>query len=279
MRPHQSHARRRWTATTLFALLLLNWLASGCFVVATTDNANRATWYGMGVFKVAWWPDPQPAQQFPGPMRQFAGEYRLLWDYPRITRQVACWEFALPLWLPALLAAAPTAFLWAAHARRPVSERRRPHARRPSRVRRMAKWSFTTLCIVLAIACISTKAVGCKYYTSGLNRCATLSDGAITFRQVGGGQFDVRGSRLQPCWGLYFPYLWRPVISTAGTGSIASRDIHIVIPLWLLTLIAALPTAIVWRFDRRNLVGFCQACGYDLTGNVSGRCPECGEAI
>jgi uncharacterized membrane protein (DUF485 family) len=23
----------------------------------------------------------------------------------------------------------------------------------------------------------------------------------------------------------------------------------------------------------------CLACGYDLTGNVSGRCPECGEAI
>jgi predicted Zn-ribbon and HTH transcriptional regulator len=23
----------------------------------------------------------------------------------------------------------------------------------------------------------------------------------------------------------------------------------------------------------------CQKCGYDLTGNVSGRCPECGEAV
>lgn len=25
--------------------------------------------------------------------------------------------------------------------------------------------------------------------------------------------------------------------------------------------------------------GFCQKCGYDLTGNISGRCPECGQAI
>jgi hypothetical protein len=25
--------------------------------------------------------------------------------------------------------------------------------------------------------------------------------------------------------------------------------------------------------------GFCQCCGYDLTGNVSGRCPECGIKI
>jgi hypothetical protein len=27
------------------------------------------------------------------------------------------------------------------------------------------------------------------------------------------------------------------------------------------------------------LITRCASCGYDLTGNVSGRCPECGEAI
>jgi hypothetical protein len=25
--------------------------------------------------------------------------------------------------------------------------------------------------------------------------------------------------------------------------------------------------------------GYCVSCGYNLTGNVSGRCPECGEPI
>ena len=25
--------------------------------------------------------------------------------------------------------------------------------------------------------------------------------------------------------------------------------------------------------------GYCQECGYDLTGNVTGRCPECGKSI
>ena len=29
-----------------------------------------------------------------------------------------------------------------------------------------------------------------------------------------------------------------------------------------------------WRRKR----GLCQTCGYDLTGNVSGTCPECGKA-
>ncbi len=30
---------------------------------------------------------------------------------------------------------------------------------------------------------------------------------------------------------------------------------------------------------RRRAAGQCQACGYDLTGNVSGRCPESGRAV
>jgi len=31
-----------------------------------------------------------------------------------------------------------------------------------------------------------------------------------------------------------------------------------------------------WREFRRPKRGFCQSCGYDLTGNASGTCPECG---
>ncbi|MFQ5805659.1 MAG: hypothetical protein ACE5I3_04330 [Phycisphaerae bacterium] len=31
--------------------------------------------------------------------------------------------------------------------------------------------------------------------------------------------------------------------------------------------------------SRRFPLGYCQNCGYDLTGNVSGRCPECGREI
>ena len=30
---------------------------------------------------------------------------------------------------------------------------------------------------------------------------------------------------------------------------------------------------------RRIPPGFCQVCEYNLTGNVSGRCPECGKPI
>ncbi len=30
---------------------------------------------------------------------------------------------------------------------------------------------------------------------------------------------------------------------------------------------------------RRPPPGHCQACGYDLIGNVSGTCPECGSSL
>lgn len=43
-------------------------------------------------------------------------------------------------------------------------------------------------------------------------------------------------------------------------------------------------TKVIWKkyrhevpFDTRGIL--CHACGYNLTGNVSGRCPECGQDI
>ena len=51
-----------------------------------------------------------------------------------------------------------------------------------------------------------------------------------------------------------------------------------VVPLWVPFAIVCLPTAILWHRDRRTVKpGCCQRCGYNLTGNVSGICSECGE--
>ena len=54
----------------------------------------------------------------------------------------------------------------------------------------------------------------------------------------------------------------------------------VTLPFWLPLLILAVPTAILWRRDRRRIPpGHCGKCGYDLTGNESGVCPECGTGI
>lgn len=52
------------------------------------------------------------------------------------------------------------------------------------------------------------------------------------------------------------------------------------------TLVTTLATyailPVIWsrhQVRRRRRKGHCQRCGYDLTGNTSGVCPECGERI
>ena len=60
--------------------------------------------------------------------------------------------------------------------------------------------------------------------------------------------------------------------------------LHIGIPWWLpFLLLAAYPTIAFIRGPLRrwprSRKGRCLKCGYDLTGNVSGTCPECGTEV
>jgi len=51
---------------------------------------------------------------------------------------------------------------------------------------------------------------------------------------------------------------------------------------WFLTLIfAILPAIWLFKWNKRRKLdpNACPACGYDLTGNESGVCPECGVAL
>lgn len=51
------------------------------------------------------------------------------------------------------------------------------------------------------------------------------------------------------------------------------------VPLWPFTAALGFTTVLLWRRDRRTLPGRCESCGYDLRGNVSGICSECGKAV
>ncbi len=70
---------------------------------------------------------------------------------------------------------------------------------------------------------------------------------------------------------------WRRGI--AGQGGM----LHFLLPFWIPS---ALFAAVFWSCyrpyylrRRRMKLGLCLRCGYDLTGNVSGVCPECGTKI
>ena len=51
------------------------------------------------------------------------------------------------------------------------------------------------------------------------------------------------------------------------------------LPIWILLLPTALVTFLLWRNSRPVPFGHCPQCRYNLTGNVSGVCPECGEKV
>ena len=52
-------------------------------------------------------------------------------------------------------------------------------------------------------------------------------------------------------------------------------------PLAPIMLLVGVLVVVSWWRERRNKPrhGHCRKCGYNLTGNVSGVCPECGEKI
>ena len=64
--------------------------------------------------------------------------------------------------------------------------------------------------------------------------------------------------------------------------SLAYTDTWVLVPHWMVAAAGVvLPGAWVYRSvrdRRRRRLGRCPGCGYDLTGNVSGVCPECGNS-
>ena len=73
-------------------------------------------------------------------------------------------------------------------------------------------------------------------------------------------------------FGFIMPKAWR--WSPVNLGD----DVYeVLIPFWCPLLLTAIPTAWLWHRDRRRIrPGCCLRCGYDLTGNTSGVCSECG---
>ncbi|UCG16986.1 MAG: hypothetical protein JSV19_02915 [Phycisphaerales bacterium] len=145
--------------------------------------------------------------------------------------------------------------------------------RRRSRTRRILKWVGLVVCILLAAVWLGSLRWN-VYVRFADGRAFSINDGGIATSTVKYSQLRV-GVEVHRS-GSAFPCHWWPhrVFAVLRDGG---RETTTWWPIWPFFLAFAIPTAFLCHRDRRPPKGHCQNCGYDLTGNVSGLCPECGE--
>ncbi len=160
--------------------------------------------------------------------------------------------------------------------------------RRRSRARRILKWVGLVGCVgtILLFASSWIGAVGIVWRADadlwhvqtipGNLHCGVWNDVKDNwqFRDAESGvHIDTAPPALKDP-GLLF--LWP---RAKRTHALPAKGTGVLLPLWTSFLMLAVPTAWLWYRDRRPPRGHCQHCGYNLTGNESGTCPECGEAV
>lgn len=139
------------------------------------------------------------------------------------------------------------------------------------RIRRTAKWTGLMACVVIVIIWAWSLRASITHY--GGFHSYYLKSGVIRLWWGFDQPYNEGGAYLDRHdlgqWGLESPNCGK----TSG-GS------FIMVPLWFVITFVAIPTAFLFYRDRRRILpGHCQKCAYDLTGNESGVCPECGTAI
>lgn len=144
--------------------------------------------------------------------------------------------------------------------------------RRPSKVRRIAKWVGLGVCVAMLAAWASSTRFHLTYWQSDPSFRVRAFHGRIEFTLskystswpgspgLSWGRVPFYGGFVRPDW--------------AG----GMRN-YLRLPFWLLAIAALIPTSILRHRDRRPPEGHCHRCGYNLKGNESGVCPECATPI
>ncbi len=136
------------------------------------------------------------------------------------------------------------------------------------------RWLLATLvpmCVLLAALWMTSHIVTIAYYGSDIH--LRLADGIVSmniqdhrpYLNLGWGQGWVVQRRLPVSFINFQGYFsWRG-------GRIMAN-----LPLGAMLVVLPVPTIVLVRRARQLGPNQCKRCSYDLTGNVSGVCPECG---
>jgi hypothetical protein len=167
---------------------------------------------------------------------------------------------------------------------------------RPSRVRRTLKGAGLVLCLLLLIAIAASFRWGMGYVfpwspnahygSNGFSLCYGAIDctwchdfipeppylAGVTTNEWSSTRYG-----FQPKGG-WLSHILCPRVKTWHYSQ-SSFVVQLHIPLTPVIIVLAAATAFLWYRDRGVRLGDCSNCGYNLTGNVSGICPECGAAI
>ena len=140
--------------------------------------------------------------------------------------------------------------------------------RRPSRFRRFGKWIGIAVCVLILSLWAWSIRRGVQY------------SGPRVFVDIGAGSMALALRDHPTASGEWYSYRVRGYLGLSAPRLIRGRvGAGVLVPMWIPLLLVGLPTLLLWWRDRRVPPGHCQACGYDLTGNVSGVCPECGQKV
>ncbi|MCZ6815847.1 MAG: hypothetical protein O7F76_04005 [Planctomycetota bacterium] len=142
--------------------------------------------------------------------------------------------------------------------------------RRRSRLLRVAKWGGVVVCVLLAGAWLASLRWSGAYVVSNTSRTQVVG--------IGAGAIHYQFLRFRV---LGLADGWRPERTTSAIWwpdyrAAPMPGFMLSIPLWMPLVTTVLLAASCVLLDR-PLPGHCP-CGYNLRGNESGTCPECGQS-
>lgn len=147
--------------------------------------------------------------------------------------------------------------------------------RQRRRLTNTLKWAGT----ILAVALVGLQIAGVWYgveYSSRRGFCIGAGAGCLGIYWWDTARYP-RDPKSNPGWTLGQAPRAAAVQWWGHLGLYSDLN-HVMVPCWMLAAMTAVPTGWLWLHTPRRFDGSCPACKYDLTGNTTGVCPECGKS-